>query len=720
MLLIKKILDVSLFAFLLGFLACSEQTAGVTEEENPGLAFEVKEPDSYDLWTFNNQISKNASGYWFDASDLDKELLATITYPVLEGKIMGDNLMDAAASMCGGICGTVEFADFPRSVLSTNIGYSVRKDGSTVDASSWKGLCVTYESDFDMRLKFSSSRSGDVASSDMPYAEFPKLAKLGTRCAKWENFKQNNLNEITSEEVAKKMGAVFFEFFGKAKQKGSFFIKGLSSYKDVKSQQVELKKGNASCMWRGFAGDLTVNTGFDSEGSLDAGKWYSFDSPVNQNSTVRFQLPKEYGGYQGDLTQVIEYYKGIRGNVLEPLDDMNAGIGFYIAGTENGGNMHQAVDITDWGGLCVTYSSNMDILVEVTDRYGSELLHFSNLLDASDSIVEKCHSWDEFLKDSLYKDIIKSARYITFNFFRNKESGDEVGFFKFVGVGKYNPNGACYSDEVVDSFSIEAVSSSSVAVASSSSVAAVLSSSAETDNIFVLQPNSSFDDVCSFKSVDNMWFGPDSPYRVETGLDNGTETSGYWFEVGNTIDSNESRIIWPAGMGNDYDDLALDSIFDFCLGICAVMNFENDGYAGVGFNVVGETSITDNTPAYGDAEHWGGLCVTYASESDMEVLMGDAEWARKDDYVLDFYSANAPKVTLPKSIDVVTKCVKWEDFVTSDGNPGLSSKIASLYFISTGKKGTQSKFNIMGLGQYSELANPECSAKENFVPNQSL
>lgn len=176
---IKKMLNVLLFVFLLALIACSEQTAGVTEEENP-MAFEVKEPDSYDLWTFNNQISKNASGYWFDASDLDKELLATITYPVLEGKIMGDNLMDAAASMCGGICGTVEFADFPRSVLSTNIGYSVRKDGSTVDASSWKGLCVTYESDFDMRLKFSSSRSGDVASSDMPYAEFPKFAKLGT------------------------------------------------------------------------------------------------------------------------------------------------------------------------------------------------------------------------------------------------------------------------------------------------------------------------------------------------------------------------------------------------------------------------------------------------------------------------------------------------------------------------------------------------------------
>lgn len=717
MLMIKKILSVLLFAFLLALIACSEQTAGVTEEENP-IAFEVKEPDYYDLWTFDNQISINASGYWFDASDMDKELLATITYPVLEGKNMGDNLMDAAASLCGGICGTVEFADSPKRVLSTNIGYSVRKDGSTVDASSWKGLCVTYESDFDMKLKFSSGKNGIVAGSDMPFAEFPKISKLGTRCAKWENFKQNNLNDITSEEAAKKMGAVFFEFSGKAKQKGSFFIKGLSSYREIKSQQIELKKSNASCMWRGYAGDLTVNTGFGSDESLDAGKWYSFDSPVNPGATVNFQLPKEVGGYQGDLTQVIAYYKSLRGNVPVPLDDMNAGVGFYIAGTENGGNMHQAVDITDWGGLCVTYSSNMDVLVEVTDRYGSELLHFSNFLGASDSIVEKCNSWDEFVIDSSYKDLIKSARYITFNFFRNQEKGDEEGFFKFVGVGKYNPNGACYldeGDEVEVSSSSRAVSSSSSKAVSSSSAAVASSSSSAVDNIFVMSPNSFFDDACSFKSVDDMWYGPDLPSRVATELDNETETSGYWFEVSDASSPDEKRIIWPADKGNDYNAEALDNIFEFCLGICAVMNFESDGFAGVGFNVVGETSATDVTPAYGDAEHWGGLCVTYASESDMEVLMGDSAWAQKDDQVLDFYSANAPKVVLPKSIDVVTKCMKWKDFVTSDGNPGYPNSISSLYFVSTGKKGTRSKFNILGLGRYSELANPECTAQESFV-----
>ena len=706
MLMIKKMLNVLLFVFLLALIACSEQTAGVTEEENP-MAFEVKEPDYYDLWTVDNQISINTSGYWFDASNLDKELLATITYPVLEGKYNGDNQMEAAAAKCGGICGTVEFADFPKSVLSTHIGYSVRKDGSTVDASSWKGLCVTYESDFDMHLKFSSGRSGAVVDSGMPVAEFPKHSKLGTRCAKWENFRQSNFNGVASEEAAKKMGAVFFEFSGKAKQKGSFLIKGLSSYKEIKLQQGELKKSNASCMWRGYEGDLTVNTGFSSDESLDVGKWYSFDNPAAQNSTVSFQLPKEYGGYQGDLTQVIEYYKGIRGSVPVPLDDMNAGIGFYIAGTENGGNMHQAVDITDWGGLCVTYSSNMDILVEVTDRYGSELLHFSKLLDASDSIVEKCHSWDEFVIDSSYKDIIKSARYVTFNFFRNREKGDEAGSFKFVGIGKYNPNGACYLDEVDDDSGSRAVSSSSSKAVSSSSSQVASSSSVESSSISVMTPNSGFQDVCSFKSVSEMWYGPDVPSRVETEISNGTETSGYWFDLKD--DLGEKRMIWPAEKGNEYSEEAMDSIFEFCRGICAVMDFGSDGYAGVGFNVVGETSVTDINPEYGDIEYWNGLCVTYASESDMDIVMGD--YIENDDLNL----LNHPKFTLPQSISLVTKCVEWSQFRAPDGRAASPNKVSALYFISDEKKGTQSRFNIMGLGRYHSLSNPECTAKENFV-----
>ena len=708
---IKKILSVLLFVFLLALIACSEQTAGVTEEENP-MAFEVKEPDYYDLWTFDDQITINTSGYWFDASDLDKELLATITYPVLDGKSNGDNLMEAAAAKCGGICGTVEFADSPKRVLSTNIGYSVRKDGSTVDASSWKGLCVTYESDFDMRLKFSAGKNGSIAGSDMPYAEFPKITKLGTRCAKWDNFRLNQLNNITSEEVAKKLGAVFFEFTGKAKQKGSFFIKGLSSYKEIKLQQGELKKSNASCMWRGYEGDLTVNTGFGSDESLDAGKWYSFDNPAAQNSTVSFQLPKEYGGYQGDMTQVIDFYKGIRGSVPVPLDDMNAGIGFYIAGTENGGNMHQAVDITDWGGLCVTYSSNMDILVEVTDRYGSELLHFSKRLDASDSIVEKCYSWDEFVIDSLYKDIIKSARYITFNFFRNKESGDEVGFFKFVGVGKYNPNGACYLDDVDDDTGSRVVSSSSSKAVSSSSSQVASCSSVESSNIRLFKNNDGYEDVCSFNSVNDLWYGVDRYPVVSTELANETETAGYWYNFGYMSDDGMgAQFTWPTVLGNGYDEMALDSVIDFCAGICAEMYYKKDTIAGVAFNIVGEISITDNSLMAGDASSWGGLCVTYAADADMDVVMIGPEKNESTGQI-----QLQPKVTLPKSIDVTTKCVEWDDFVSSDGKTsGNASSLMSLMFGFYGVGGQHIRFNIMGLGRYHRLSNPECTAKENFV-----
>ena len=409
---------------------------------------------------------------------------------------------------------------------------------------------------------------------------------------------------------------------------------------------------------------------------------------------------------------MIEYYKGIRGSVPVPLDDMNAGIGFYIAGTENGGNMHQAVDITDWGGLCVTYSSNMDILVEVTDRYGSELLHFSKLLDASDSIVEKCHSWDEFVIDSSYKDIIKSARYVTFNFFRNREKGDEAGSFKFVGIGKYNPNGACYLDEVDDDSGSQAVSSSSSKAVSSSSSQVASSSSVVSSNIRLFKNNDGYEDVCSFNSVNDLWYGVDRTPNVNTELANETETAGYWYNFGYMSDDEMgAQFTWPTALGNGYDEMALDSVIDFCAGICAEMYYKKDTIAGVAFNIVGEISITDNSLMAGDASSWGGLCVTYAADADMDVVMIGPEKNESTGQI-----QLQPKVTLPKSIDVTTKCVEWDDFVSSDGKTsGNASSLMSLMFGFYGVGGQHIRFNIMGLGRYHRLSNPECTAKENFV-----
>ena len=82
-----------------------------------------------------------------------------------------------------------------------------------------------------------------------------------------------------------------------------------------------------------------------------------------------------------------------------------------------------------------------------------------------------------------------------------------------------------------------------------------------------------------------------------------------------------TRFIWPTTLGDEYNEMSLDSVIDFCAGICAEMYYKEDAFSGVAFNVVGEVSLTDNTLVAGDASSWGGLCVTYAADADMDVVM---------------------------------------------------------------------------------------------------
>jgi hypothetical protein len=195
-------------------------------------------------------------------------------------------------------------------------------------------------------------------------------------------------------------------------------------------------------------------------------------------------------------------------------------------------------------------------------------------------------------------------------------------------------------------------------------------------------------------------------------LANETETAGYWYNFGYMSDAGEGTVFtWPTALGNGYDEMALDSVIDFCAGICAEMYYKKDTIAGVAFNIVGEISITDNSLMAGDASSWGGLCVTYAADADMDVVMIGPEKNESTGQI-----QLQPKVTLPKSIDVTTKCVEWDDFVSSDGKTsGNASSLMSLMFGFYGVGGQHIRFNIMGLGRYHRLSNPECTAKENFV-----
>lgn len=723
-LMIKKILSVTSCTLLLCIIACSENTAGVTEEENPGIAFAVKEPASYDLWSFDSGVtnSKN-TGYWFGLDDSDEESAATITFPVS----IGDSTMKDVIDACGGLCGTVEFMESSKPQLSAGIGFSLGKDNSTVDASSWKGLCVTYESDLDMHLTFSSGKDAASVDGDMPFVEFPKEIKVATRCAKWEDFKQARLNNVSGEEAAKKLGALLFEFLGKSKQKGSFNIKGLGSYKNVQSQQNgESKKPKSSSsvssssvssssissssvssssivinkcadLWDGTSGDIRIETKMNNN-TETAGYWLTLEDSENTKLIWPVALGNDYS--VDAMDPVIEHCGGVCG-VAEFDSSGYAGVGFNIVGqTSDADPSPMAGDITEWGGLCVTYSSQLDMDIVMNDNMSLDILDLPKVvLPKSSDDTTKCVSWDEFVASSGTPGDPSKVLSIIFVF---NGKGGSYSQFNIRKLGRLRsdecPMGQNSSPKVV-----------------SSSSAKVSSSSGGVTGSFVMNGNSSFDDVCSFETTDDMWYGPDGAEMVETRLANDTETAGYWFSIdGQDSAGNPGAVFeWPVPRGNEFSELSFYPIIEYCAGLCGQMYFKANAFAGVGFNVVGETSIENKAPVAGDVSRWAGLCVTYAADVDMDVVMIDSAENLSIDQI-----PSQPKVTLSKSIDVTTKCMEWHEFVSTTGKSEVSSHLTSLLFMFHGENAKYYRFNIMGVGQFRRLSNPECTAKEHFVSGE--
>jgi hypothetical protein len=155
------------------------------------------------------------------------------------------------------------------------------------------------------------------------------------------------------------------------------------------------------------------------------------------------------------------------------------------------------------------------------------------------------------------------------------------------------------------------------------------------------------------------WMG--DYYQIQTGLENETKTQGYWFSYDDHEDGGESKIIWPVEINNSQFADALDPVVEHCGGICGTVALSKGAltynpFAGVGFNVVGETSLADDTPVAGDASAWGGLCITYLSEAALSLELGLGEYDATIGY------AN-PVYTLPKvAVGQKNEFIPWSKF----------------------------------------------------------
>ncbi|WP_173473276.1 T9SS type A sorting domain-containing protein [Fibrobacter succinogenes] len=173
------------------------------------------------------------------------------------------------------------------------------------------------------------------------------------------------------------------------------------------------------------------------------------------------------------------------------------------------------------------------------------------------------------------------------------------------------------------------------------------------------------------------WNGADenAEQHIQTGLGNTTQTEGYWYSFGDDwYYHGESKVVYPLDPCLDYPycySEFYDELFNYCKGYCGTASLNRGSatitpFAGVGFNVVGETSTTNTTPAAGDASAWGGLCVTYISNVDiqLELGLGDAIDTTMN-YALPAVTlpaAKASNILSPNGKDGNKVVVSWSDF----------------------------------------------------------
>ena len=170
---------------------------------------------------------------------------------------------------------------------------------------------------------------------------------------------------------------------------------------------------------------------------------------------------------------------------------------------------------------------------------------------------------------------------------------------------------------------------------------------------------------------------------------------------------------WDMPLNPEYP-YTLDPIIYECKGICgtAMLNKWNLTYTpfvGLAFSVVGQLSEKDWTLVTGDASSWGGLCVTYTSDTDISLELGLGEVT---DSIISY--AN-PAVPLPASKTSNRMVFSWSDFkqpssyngaVKFDGETA-AKQLATVKFKIQAEDGDY-RFNICAVGPKDGTCPEQC------------
>ena len=395
-------------------------------------------------------------GHWSLETDSSEGGKSSVTWPVDFVRVEDEGTLINA---CDGICGiavldrgTMTYSPF------TSIGFVLAKDGAgapvPVDVSDWGGVCISYTSvaapllELDLGDSINSLLQFGLPNMSLPKTRTPEVV---TKCYEWKDFKlptwvrSMDLPEYwldnTGEKAAKQLVAVRFKIQASPGQY-EFNIKSLGTYSDQVSNPGSSSSAGvspnsspssgstspaaSSDLWNGVAGEATVKTGLYAEGAWKAkpyGKWYDYtDKYEGGNSSFSWWNYQSLDDYESIYFEyVVDYCKGMCSDVV--LD--NGGLerepfalfGFQLAHNDSG--IAVPVDVSNWGGICVTYSTDIPITLDLdpvslevdfdtassgfyVEDDGFDIYKWpSVVLPISSAETSKCFAWSDFKQTDL-------------------------------------------------------------------------------------------------------------------------------------------------------------------------------------------------------------------------------------------------------------------------------------------------------------------------------
>ena len=167
-----------------------------------------------------------------------------------------------------------------------------------------------------------------------------------------------------------------------------------SSAIDESSSSELLNLSVTGLTWAGYASEYTIYTG------IAEAEWYMFnDSAEGGLSTITWPVPLGNDYTNDSFDPVIDECGGVCGTFNLNQGSMDykpfVGVGFNLAG-----RAASEVDATAWGGICITYTSDVSValLLGLSDEKEDAIGYdnpFVSLPKAS-AATEVCSAWEKF------------------------------------------------------------------------------------------------------------------------------------------------------------------------------------------------------------------------------------------------------------------------------------------------------------------------------------